>query len=57
MLHMNYYSLHNFIASVKTCSALSNQYDSVLFFENNNNIVFNRLANTEAFKLGLFKGL
>ena len=43
--------------SVKTCSALSNQYDSELFGENKVKIVFNLLAKTDAFKFGLSKGL
>ena len=41
----------------KTCSALSNQYDSELFSEKRRRIVFNLLAKTDAFRLGLFNGL
>lgn len=43
--------------SAKSCSALSSQYDSLLFFENNVKIVFNLLARTIGFKLGLSRGL
>ena len=51
------YNLQNLIHSVKICSALSSQYDSLLFFENNVKIVFNLLARTVGFKLGLSRGL
>ena len=51
------YSLQSFIASVKICSALSNQNDSELFSENNNKTVFNLLANIAGFKCGLWRGL
>ena len=43
--------------SVKTCSTLSNQKSSLLFGENNVNIVFNRFAIIDGFKFGLSKGL
>ena len=45
------------MASDKICSALSNQKDSELFSEKSNKIVFNLLAKTEGFKLGLCRGL
>ncbi len=43
--------------SVKTCSHLSIQKLSELLGENNNKIVFNLFASTDAFKFGLCKGL
>ena len=43
--------------SAKTCSALSSQNDSELFSEKRSRIVFNLLAKTIGFRLGLCNGL
>ena len=40
-----------------TCSAISNQYDSLLFGENKSKMDFNRLAIIEELRFGLSKGL